>query len=141
MKAFLFALCCLVLLTGPVRAADGAAPSSPLPVVSGIAVLRFYDLPGCPICATIHPIVDGLQKKHPADLRVEKVDSTVESSKPGMDRDGVKGHGVVVFDRNGKALYKSESHELNRPALDSAVEKATQSRPASAAPASAAPAH
>jgi thiol-disulfide isomerase/thioredoxin len=142
MKAFTFALCCIAMVFGSAmtHAADGSAsPASPGPVLSGLAVLRFYDLPGCPVCATIHPIVDSLQKKYPGDLRVEKVDSTVDASKAAMERDGVKGHGVVLFDRNGKPVFKTTSHELNSQALNSAVDKATQTPAAGSSPASAAP--
>ncbi len=65
------------------------------------------------ICAKAMPAVSGLEKEFPGKIKAGNVDATTEEGQKAAKELGWRNHGLVIRDKQGKALFNQSDHGVN----------------------------
>jgi len=138
-------LLCVGLLAAPL-AGCGEPPAAPAPppgvtpepepdftpvprvLPSDAALVRFVAIPGCVVCQQMDGMLADLKTKHGASLKIERYDNTNPEARKFLRENKMSDHGMVAFDRAGRAVWKYEGHSLTRAALEQGVNAALSAK-------------
>ncbi len=73
------------------------------------------------VCAKAMPAVSGLEKDFPGKVKAGNVDAKTEEGKQAVAALGFKSHGLVVRDKDGKAVFTQPDHTVDVDAARKAI--------------------
>jgi hypothetical protein len=73
------------------------------------------------ICQKAMPAVSGLEKDFPGRVKAGNIDAKTEEGKQAVAALGFKSHGLVVRDKDGKAVFTQPDHTVDVDAARKAI--------------------
>ena len=96
------------------------------PVAPGAPHLRLMLISGCVMCERIDSMTRDLEKKYGPALHTDRHNSESPAGREYLRSVGMRRHGVVMYDKAGKVVWRNDNHALESAQLASAVDAVTK---------------